>query len=209
MGCTAFFHATSWVEVHGGAHGNREGLEPPACARLQAAAMLVTPDAIVWRGDRNLPDEEQGIIILGTPVGKPEYILHKLTRARSTWANFDLGHHLYLGQFYLGQVRLRFRCSGVQVFRCSGVQVFRCSGVWVFGCLGVWVFGCSGVQVFRCSSVQVLRCSGVQVFRCSGVQVFRSLGLWVFGSLGLWVFGSLGLWVFGSLGLWVFGSLGL
>ena len=38
--------------------------------RLQAAAMLVTPEAIVWRGDRNLPDEEQGIIILGTPCGK-------------------------------------------------------------------------------------------------------------------------------------------
>ena len=75
-----FFHAH--ISIHQGKTKvwNREGLEPPACARLQAAAILVTPDAIVWRGDRSLPDEEQGIIILGTPAGKPEYILHKLTQ---------------------------------------------------------------------------------------------------------------------------------
>ena len=68
-----FFHAH--ISIHQGKTQvwNREGL-------LQAAAMLVTHDAIVWRGDRNLFDEEQGIIILGTPVGKPEYIFHKLTQ---------------------------------------------------------------------------------------------------------------------------------
>ena len=75
-----FFHAH--ISIHQGKTKvwNQERLELPACAWLQAAAMLVTPDAIVWRGDRSLPDEEQGIIILGTPVGKPEYILHKLTQ---------------------------------------------------------------------------------------------------------------------------------
>ena len=49
--------------------------------------MLVTPDATVWRGDRSLPDEEQGIIIQFTPVGKPEYIFHKLTQKSGVHAH--------------------------------------------------------------------------------------------------------------------------
>ena len=37
------------------------------------------PDAIVWRGDASLPLEQQGVKILGVPVGQPDYVRHFLS----------------------------------------------------------------------------------------------------------------------------------
>ena len=53
---------------------NRGGVEPPEIALLQAAAEATDPDALVWKGNAALPEVEQGIKILGTPLGHPAYV---------------------------------------------------------------------------------------------------------------------------------------
>ena len=51
---------------------NRAGLFLRHCE----AARLVDPDAVVWKGDPDLPLSQQGIKILGVPVGRKEFIKH-------------------------------------------------------------------------------------------------------------------------------------
>ena len=53
---------------------NRGGVEPTEIETLQAAAQVSDPDALVWRGDPTLPEVEQGMKILGTPLGHPSYV---------------------------------------------------------------------------------------------------------------------------------------
>ena len=53
---------------------NRPGVAPAGSAALTAAARVAGPSAIVWRGDPHLPPEEQGVKILGTPLGHPSYV---------------------------------------------------------------------------------------------------------------------------------------
>ena len=36
------------------------------------------PDAIVWRGDRALPEDKHGVKVLGTPLGSPEFVQARL-----------------------------------------------------------------------------------------------------------------------------------
>ena len=38
----------------------------------------MNPEAVVWRGDRELPGSKQGLTVLGVPVGHPRYILSQL-----------------------------------------------------------------------------------------------------------------------------------
>ena len=57
---------------------NRSGECPPACEEMQRAAVQVDPDVRVWNGDVSRPGSEQGLKILGTPVGQPEYVTTKL-----------------------------------------------------------------------------------------------------------------------------------
>ena len=45
---------------------------------LERAARLVDPSARVWRGDIHSIPEESGILILGPPVGTPEFVLRQL-----------------------------------------------------------------------------------------------------------------------------------
>ena len=53
---------------------NRSGTKPLGCMEQQVAAEILTPDAVVWRGDRQLPINEQGFKVLGVPFGHPDYI---------------------------------------------------------------------------------------------------------------------------------------
>ena len=65
------------IEVHQGKTQlwNRAGVAAPAgSAALTAAAQVADPSAIVWRGDPHLPPEEQGVKILGTPLGHPSCV---------------------------------------------------------------------------------------------------------------------------------------
>ena len=48
---------------------NRGGVEPAGAAQLTTAARIENPDAMVWRGDPELPLTEQGLTVLGAPVG--------------------------------------------------------------------------------------------------------------------------------------------
>ena len=54
------------------------GLEPESHPDnidvLQVAARVVDPEAIVWRGSAYLPASEQGVVILGTPLGYADFV---------------------------------------------------------------------------------------------------------------------------------------
>ena len=49
----------------GGRRAHSSGSVDRSCARVS------DPTAIVWRGDHALPSSEQGVRILGTPMGHP------------------------------------------------------------------------------------------------------------------------------------------
>ena len=49
---------------------NRGGFEPPGCHLLIEVARRLDPTAIVWKGDHTLPVDEQGVKVLGTPLGQ-------------------------------------------------------------------------------------------------------------------------------------------
>ena len=70
------------ISVH---HGktqiwNRGGQHPVGCESLTTAAQTIDPNAVVWRGDTQLPPHEQGIIVLGSPVGQEAFIMAQLVR---------------------------------------------------------------------------------------------------------------------------------
>ena len=52
---------------------NAAGIWPPACDELERIAQLTDPDARVWKGS-GLPTSEQGVRILGTPEGHPDFV---------------------------------------------------------------------------------------------------------------------------------------
>ena len=47
---------------------------------LEAAARAVNPRARVWRGSHEDRVEDQGITILGNPVGRPEFVERELAK---------------------------------------------------------------------------------------------------------------------------------
>ena len=53
---------------------NRAGVPPRGIDILTRAARRVNPEAIVWRGDTALPRGQQGVKVLGVPVGQPEFV---------------------------------------------------------------------------------------------------------------------------------------
>ena len=69
-------HNRAHIEVH---HGqtqvwNRSGVLPSGIEALTRAARVVKPDAVVWKGDPNLPPTQQGLKVLGVPLGQPAYV---------------------------------------------------------------------------------------------------------------------------------------
>ena len=60
---------------------NRGGIVPTRCEELEETARIADPRTRgVWRGSHDARLEEQGITILGTPVGRPEFVVHALSR---------------------------------------------------------------------------------------------------------------------------------
>ena len=45
---------------------NRSGAMPTGCEELTRAARVEHPQAVVWRGDHSLPEEQQGVVVLGS-----------------------------------------------------------------------------------------------------------------------------------------------
>ena len=54
---------------------NRAGLEPDGIGALTRVARAVKPDAVVWRGDPLLPVHQQGLKVLGIPIGQPAFVV--------------------------------------------------------------------------------------------------------------------------------------
>ena len=59
---------------------NRGGVVPVGIEQLTRLARRVKPDAVVWRGDTELPLSQQGIRVLGVPIGQPEFVRHFLEK---------------------------------------------------------------------------------------------------------------------------------
>ena len=49
-------------------------------AQLTTAARMEKPDAVVWRGDPELPLTKQGLTVSGAPVGQVEFVQAQLTK---------------------------------------------------------------------------------------------------------------------------------
>ena len=58
---------------------NAAGDRPPACDLLERIAQASDPEARVWKIS-GVPLEEQGVRILGTPLGHPHYVQAFLRR---------------------------------------------------------------------------------------------------------------------------------
>ena len=56
---------------------NAAGEEPPGLSTLQGAA-----DTAIWVGDWALPPQQQGLTVLGTPLGSDEYVRLRLAQKR-------------------------------------------------------------------------------------------------------------------------------
>ena len=61
---------------------NASGTELTGVAGLSAAARMHDPQAVVWRGDQGLPTAQQGLKVLGAPVGHPDFIRSFLSQKR-------------------------------------------------------------------------------------------------------------------------------
>ena len=57
---------------------NAAGCKPAMADMLTVAAKRRSPKVVVWRGDRGLPKSEQGMKVLGVPVGHKEFIKAQL-----------------------------------------------------------------------------------------------------------------------------------
>ena len=55
---------------------------------------LVKPEPVVWRGDTELPLSEQGVKVLGVPIGQPacvQLFLAKIGRSKTLCSNVSRG----------------------------------------------------------------------------------------------------------------------
>ena len=53
---------------------NQGRVDPPDCQRIYAAAQAFDPTVVVWRRDATLSTEDQGVTILGTPLGHWDFV---------------------------------------------------------------------------------------------------------------------------------------
>ena len=109
------------IEVHQGKTQlwNRAGVAPAGSAALTAAARVADPSAVVWRGDPHLPTEEQGVKILGTPLGHPSYVRSQLVALSA------MHEHLMSNTLQ------------VQDSQCAWILLLLCVSVWAKNTLRV------------------------------------------------------------------------
>ena len=84
--CTALqesLWAHARIRVHGGKTHvwNQAGQKPDVCEAMQRIAEVSNPRAQVWRGSE-VPSSMQGIRVLGTPLGHPDYVATHLEEIR-------------------------------------------------------------------------------------------------------------------------------
>ena len=67
--------------------GTRPERKPTGCEELTAAARLIKKDARVWTGDQGIPTVEQGMRVLGSPIGHPDqsFLRRKTAEHSISW----------------------------------------------------------------------------------------------------------------------------
>ena len=77
----------SRIQIHQGKTQlwNKGGVPPPVWETLAAHAWRSDPDAIIWRGDRSLPEDQQGVKVRGTPLGSPEFVRARLLELSASY----------------------------------------------------------------------------------------------------------------------------
>ena len=88
--CTGGAHARSGASrtvcarMHQGAKTNvwnQAGVRPVACNAMERIARTNNPEAVVWMGS-TIPTVEQGIKVLGTPIGHQDFVAAQLESVR-------------------------------------------------------------------------------------------------------------------------------
>ena len=102
------------IEVHQGKTQlwNKAGVIPTGSERLTAAARVADPTATVWRGDLGLPPEEQGVKILGTPLGHPSFV-------RSQLATLSAKHDQLISKILHIQ---DLQCAWILLLYCASIR---------------------------------------------------------------------------------------
>ena len=54
---------------------NKSGPCPPSCEGIFEATRVANPNAVVWKGDQTLPTDQQGVVVLGAPLGHAVVVL--------------------------------------------------------------------------------------------------------------------------------------
>ena len=62
---------------------NKSGRCPPGCEGIFEAAIVADPNAMVWKGDQTLPTDQQGVVVLGAPLGHAHFITRILLKLNS------------------------------------------------------------------------------------------------------------------------------
>ena len=78
--CALFIHSAIRVHQEKTQVWNRGGVVPSGIEVMEAVASITDPEAIVWRGDTALQGVDQGVRILGTPLGHPDYVRAQVGR---------------------------------------------------------------------------------------------------------------------------------
>ena len=68
---------------------DRGGVETSGIEEMTRAARALKPEAVVWRGDPLLPAAQQGVKVLGIPVGKQEYVQELAHKTRQQQVLFQ------------------------------------------------------------------------------------------------------------------------
>ena len=76
-------HVHASIRVH---HGktkvwNQVGVRPVVYSALEQIARVAHPEAVVWTGSA-IPTSDQGITVLGTPIGHPDFVAAQLEAVR-------------------------------------------------------------------------------------------------------------------------------
>ena len=105
----ALFHHSN-IRVH---HGktqvwNREGVVPRGIDVMEAVAVH-DPEAMVWRGDVSLPTADQGVRILGTPLGHRDFV------------------HSQLASLSEAHDQLLQRVPAIQDLQCAWLVLYCCA----------------------------------------------------------------------------------
>ena len=71
---------------------NAAGIRPRACDELERIAQEADPAAGVWQGS-HLPLVQQGITVLGTPLGSVEFVQAHLQKTLADHDTLVVGRH--------------------------------------------------------------------------------------------------------------------